>query len=185
MKKILILIILLSFNSCKKTIQNDPTIGTYFKDKFADNFDNTCNNLDKKQERDGMYKTSKGDCVFIADVLALKEGERCNSEIQCEVEEFKETRLQNYMREYNGFAEAVIMLAELPTCKVQDYIGGEHTEILYKNNEPFCILRRSAKAVESARRAYSKKLEGLKKTNPVKNSYNSEPIKNTANQDRE
>ena len=183
MKKILILIILLSFNSCKKTIQNDPTIGTYFKDKFADNFDNTCNNLDKKQERDGMYKTSKGDCVFIADVLALKEGERCNSEIQCEVEEFKETRLQNYIREYNEFAEAVIMLAELPTCKVQDRIGGEHTEILYKNNEPFCILRRSAKAVESARRAYSKKLEGLKKTNPVKNSYNSEPIKNTANQD--
>lgn len=182
MKKILILIILLSFNSCKKTMQSDPTIGTYFKDKFADIFDNTCNNLDKKQERDGMYKTSKGDCVFIADVLALKEGEICNSEIQCEVEEFKEARLQSAISEHNEFAEAVIMLAKLPTCKVQNRIGGAHTEILYKNNEPFCILRRSAKAVESADRAYNNKLERLKKTNPVKNNHNSEPIKNTANQ---
>lgn len=180
MKKILILIILLGFNSCESIDQYSSAQGSLTR-KNAHIVHEICVTLDLKQEKDGVYKSSDGVCVVTGDYPMTREGEQCKSKVHCEIEEMREARLQRVIKENQRFMTNLEILEKLPKCKGLN--GGEKSKVVYKNDKPYCILKRSDKAAAAASRVYSEKLKAdmkeLNRTDPVKNSPNSEPIART------
>lgn len=188
MKKFLILIVLLGALSCKSPsmqitkTQPDSIVETY-KNRFATTpwWADICKNLDKKQEGEGVYKTSEGECVSIADYMVKEVGQQCNGKIQCEVEEMREARLQRVKNETKQFYADMEILAKLPICK--GLKGGEKSKVLLQT-QGYCLLPRSNEATIAAVRAYDKKLrtelEEENKKYPVKRNANQKPISRTS-----
>lgn len=176
MKKFLILIMSLGFNSCKSPTQPDT-----YKSRYAAIVSDTCKTLDRKQERDGVYKTSKGECVVIADYM-VKEGEQCKSEIQCEVEAMRQARLQRVINQNEQDLANLEILEKMPICL--GLKGGENSRVAYTKAQGYCLLKRSKEAQIAASRAYKEKLRALeeesKKNDPVRKNPTQEPIPNLA-----
>lgn len=78
-----------------------PESGTerYLRLKAA-GFYETCRKLGKKQELDGAYRISKGECIVISEHLT-KEGEKCISDIQCEIQEMRAARVGGVIKKIN------------------------------------------------------------------------------------
>lgn len=95
MRKILILITLLGFNSCKNIDQHGSEPDLFFTKKNAPIVREICETLDFKQAKDGVYKSSDGECVVTGDYPVVREGERCQSKMHCEIEELRAARLQS------------------------------------------------------------------------------------------
>ncbi len=143
MKKVLILIILLFFNSCKNIEPHNSEQDLILTKKNAHIVQDICGILDLKKEKDGVYKSSDGVCVVTGDYAVTREGEKCKNKMHCEIEEMREARLQHVLEEQESMLKAAKIIEKLPTCKGLN--GGEKPQIVYKKDQPYCILPKRRK----------------------------------------
>lgn len=143
MKKILIIIILLGFNSCKNIDQHGSEPDLIFTKKNAQIVHEICETLDFKQAKDGVYKSSDGECVVTGDYPVVREGERCQSKMHCEIEELRAARLQSAREWGESIIKTAEIIEKLPRCKGLN--GGEKAKIVYKNDQPYCFLPKRRK----------------------------------------